>query len=241
MFKIHLVFVALATLVFSIPLFAQGSDYTGSISAGLALTSGNTDTTNANLAIGIVRDLKTRNVIKANALYLRGKQNDLLTVDRTSANLRDEYTLSGRTFVFGQMDYFRDKFKDINYLLSPTAGAGYKVLNTDSTLFLLDAGVGGVWEKNVDAAVRAAGSLNTGERFSHKVSSSVALTQSLNTLWKMNDFGDSLSNFAAGLTTTINKRLDIKMEFLDSLKNKPLRIGIKKNDTAFVTSLVVKF
>jgi putative salt-induced outer membrane protein YdiY len=215
--------------------------YTGSFGGGLALTSGNTDTTNFNLAFNLTRDPKTKNVIKLNALYLRGDQNDVRTLDRAALNIRDEYTVSGRVFVFGQIDYLRDRFKEINYLLAPTAGVGYKLVSNDQTILMLDAGAGGIWEKNPGINVRKSGILSAGERFSQKVSSTASITQSIATLWKTNDFGDSLTNFAAGLTTSINSRLELKLEFLDSYKNKPPRAGIKKNDTAFVTTFVVKF
>src|SRR5882724_10058259 len=83
--------------------------YTGSFGGGIALTGGNTDTQNINLTFNLIRDPKTRNVIKSTASYLRGNQNDINNLDRTAFNARDEYTVSGRTFVFGQMDYLRDK------------------------------------------------------------------------------------------------------------------------------------
>jgi putative salt-induced outer membrane protein YdiY len=235
-----------AALLVSVSAIAQTSTpvpgkLNGSLSAGLAMTGGNTDTSNLNIALVLIRDLKTKNVIKANGLYLRGAQNDDLIVNRTSANIRDEYTVSGRTFVFGQMDYVRDRFKDIDYLFAPTAGAGYKILTKDTALLLVDGGVGGLWEKNRDLPVKQSGSVTAGQRFSSKVSSTVTLTQSLATLWKTNDFGDSLSNFSAGVTSSINRQFDLKVEFLDSYKSKTSRVGIKKNDTAFVTALVVKF
>src|ERR1051325_6580494 len=77
--------------------------YTGSFGGGIALTGGNTATTNFNLTFATVRDPKTKNVFKAKAAYLRGNQNDVLNLDRTTVNLRDEYTISGRTFAFGQV------------------------------------------------------------------------------------------------------------------------------------------
>lgn len=247
MFPTHkILFAALAVVLLSVPAIAQTApaptaDFTGSLSAGLALTGGNSDTSNFNFTIGMVRDPKTRNVIKVNGMYLRGDQNDVRTVDRTSANIRDEYTLSGRTFLFGQLDYFRDRFKEISYLLAPTAGAGYKILNSDRTLLLVDGGVGGLWEKNPNLAVRSSGSVTAGQRFSSKITPNLTFTQSLGSLFKMDDFDDSLLNFAVGASTSINSRLELKVEFLDSYKNKPARLGIVKNDTAFVTALVVKF
>src|SRR5688572_25278838 len=81
----------LSTLTVSLLLsgfgFAQAPQqptpvYTGNIGGGFALTGGNTDTRNFNLTAGMVRDPKTRNVIKGTAAYLRGDQNDVLNLDR---------------------------------------------------------------------------------------------------------------------------------------------------------------
>ncbi|HLH32100.1 MAG TPA: DUF481 domain-containing protein [Terriglobia bacterium] len=241
----EILFAALAGVFLATSAIAQNpptaSKYAGSVSAGIAFTGGNTDTSNLNLALALTRELKPRNVVKINGLYLRGKQNTVLTLDRTALNARDEYTLSDRTFVFGQTDYFRDTFKDVSYLVAPTGGLGHKLVNGDKTLLVVDGGVGGLFEKNLGLPVDKSGSVSTGEHFAFKVSSAVALTQSVATLWKMDDFGDSLSNFAAGVTSSVSKRLELKIEFLDNYKNRSPRLGIKKNDTAFVTALVVKF
>ena len=44
----------------------------GTAGAGLALTRGNSDTLTFNLAFDATRDPKTRNVLKAKGLFLRG-------------------------------------------------------------------------------------------------------------------------------------------------------------------------
>src|SRR5262247_3884498 len=71
--------------------------YTGNFGGGLAVTSGNTKTSNFNLTAALTRDPKKKNVIKGTAAYLRGDQNEILNLDRSAFNLRDEYTISGRT------------------------------------------------------------------------------------------------------------------------------------------------
>jgi putative salt-induced outer membrane protein YdiY len=215
--------------------------YTGNVGGGLAITGGNTDTRNFNLTAGMVRDPKTRNVVKGSAAYLRGNQNDVLNLDRTALNIRDEYTLSGRTFAFGQLDYLRDKFKQIIFLWVPAGGIGYKLINSDATQFVVDGAVGGLMEKNPGLPSSKTGSLIPGQRFQHKISSTATITQSLSTIFKTRDFEDSLTNFSAGLTTTLAGNLELKLEFIDSYKNKPANAALKKNDTAFVTAFVVKF
>jgi putative salt-induced outer membrane protein YdiY len=220
---------------------APMSVYSGSFGGGLALTSGNTDTKNFNITFNLVRDPKTKNVFKVDALYLRASQNDVLTLHRSSLKLRDEYSLTNRVFLFAEFGYLRDEFKDIQYLLSPIGGIGYKLINTDRTLLTVSGGAGGYFEKNSYVPVKKSGSLNAGQDFSQKLSSTSTLTENVSTLWKTNDFGDSLTNFRVGVTSTLYKNLQLKVEFLDSYKTKPPNPTIKKNDTAFLTTFLLKY
>src|SRR5262245_55375659 len=90
--------------------------YSGAFGGGIATTGGNTNTQNFNLAFDITRDPKKRSAFKAKAVYLRANQDDILHVNRTAVTLRNEWTVSGKTFVFGQLDYLRDEFKEIIFL-----------------------------------------------------------------------------------------------------------------------------
>ena len=205
--------------------------WSGNLGAGLALTNGNTDTKNANLSLGVVRDPKKRSVLRLNGLYLRGDKQGELIVNQTQFTIRDEINLSSRTFVFAQGAYVKDTFKGIRNLFSPTVGIGYKVINTDLMLLSFDTGVGGVWESDIGRPSVATGAYNAGERFSWKVSPTATITQTIASLWKMNDWSDSLHNFTAGLAVSITTHSEVKMEFLDTFKNRPPSPTLKKNDT----------
>ena len=218
---------------------ATSQVWAGNFGAGLALTNGNTDTRNFNVSFGVVRDPKTRSVVRTNGLYLRGDSNDKLIANQMAFVLRDEISLSAKTFVYGQGSYAHDTFKGIRYLFSPTAGVGYKFINTDATLFGIDTGVGGVWERDTGHGTAATGAFNLGERFSRKISNTATITQSIVSLWKTNDWSDSLHNFSAGVAASVTAHTELKFEFLDSFKNRPLP-GLKKNDTALITAFVWK-
>src|SRR3979411_1923574 len=77
--------------------------WTSSLGAGLAITSGNTDTKNYNLSFATKYDPKTKFVFKADALYLRGDSNGATQVDKASADAREEYAVSDRTFAFAEI------------------------------------------------------------------------------------------------------------------------------------------
>jgi putative salt-induced outer membrane protein len=220
---------------------APMSVWSGNFGAGLAVTNGNTDTTNVNVSMALVRDPKKLSVLRVNGLYLRGDKQGVLIVNQTQFTIRDEINLSAKLFTFVQGNYVKDTFKGINNLYSPSVGLGYKFINTDAMLFEVDSGIGGVWESDIGRPRQATGAYNAGERFSWKVSPTATVTQSINSLWKTNDWADSLHNFTAALALSITTHSQVKIELLDSFKNRPPQPGLKKNDTALITALVWKF
>lgn len=213
----------------------------GTVGAGLSLTSGNADTSNFNLGFDLVRDPSTRNLIKAEGLYLRGSNDGETIVNRSALGVRDEYAYSERTFLFGQVDYLRDTFKSIDYLLAPTAGIGRKLYVTDVALLSVDGGMGVVWEKNPGFELLTSGAVTAGQHFDLRLSETASFTQSITALWKMNDFNDGLYTFRVGLVTSITPRTQLSIEFLDSFKNRPPTPDIKKNDVAIVTTFSYAF
>jgi len=215
--------------------------YTGSLAFGLALTGGNTDTRSYNLSFEFKRDPKLKNVIKADGFYLRSSADGEATADTLRLGLRDEYSLSERIFVYGALGYLRDPFKDITYLINPQGGLGYKLCNTDAVTLTLNGGAGGVWEKNSGIDVKSSGTVNAGESFSLKLSENAKLTHNFTSLWKTSDFADALYHFDVALVASVVKNIGVKIEFNDDYKNVTPNPDIKKNDTAFVTSVQYKF
>jgi putative salt-induced outer membrane protein len=215
--------------------------WSGSAGAGLSLTTGNTDTTDLNLSFEAVRDPKTRNLIKFGGLYIRGKADEVVNKDRARLYFRDDYSLTERLFVFGSAEYQRDPFKEIDYIMNPIGGLGYRAYSTDRFQLSFGGGGGGIWEKNTGLDVDATGSLNAGQELEFQLSDTARLTQKLSGLWKTRDLGDALYNFAVALSVSVIKNMEMKVEFLFDHKSKPTSPEILKNDTATLLSFVYKF
>jgi len=214
--------------------------WTGSIGAGLALTSGNADTSNFNLAGKLTHDPRNPHLITAEGLHLRGTSEGETTVNRTAFNVRDEYTWTERTSFFGQLRYLRDTFKTIDYLVAPTGGVLYKLVDLEPTKFTIDAGGGVVWERNTGLGTNTSGAVTLGENFSHRFTSTTTLTQSASGLWKTSDFGDSLYTIGISLAAAVTDRVQLKVELLELYKSQPPP-GIEKGDVSFITSVVYSF
>jgi putative salt-induced outer membrane protein YdiY len=232
-------------LVFAGTSFAQAPAgapkiWTVTASVGMALTSGNSDTSTVNLAYDLTYDPQTRNIIKSNALFLRGETEGELSALRTGFNVRDEYRLTERIFVFGQNQYLRDEFKDIEYLVAPTGGVGYKLIDRAESRLSLDGSAGGVWEKNPGLDVTASGALAISEKLQQALTGNTTLTQSFTGLWKTGDFDDALFTVGVSIAASMSTRTQLKIEALDTYKNKPPLPTIQANDVAVLMSIVYK-
>jgi len=232
---------------FSQMAFAQATPppappgWAGSASAGLAMTSGNSDTSTVNSAYELKRDTGGPLLFKSNGLLVWGKSEGVLTSDRLSLDGRVERQLSERTSLFGQTQYLRDSFKSIDYLIAPTVGLTRLLVKNDRTELGVDGGVGGVWEKNPGLDADLDGAVIAGQKFTHKITATTEFIEKVAALWKMDDFGDALYVFGAGIAASITEAVQMKIEFLDTYKAQPPSPDVQKNDIATLVSFVYKF
>ena len=243
--RVATAFVVLVVVCSAHPVFGQAPAappkiWTVTASAGLALTSGNSNTSTINLAYDLTYDPQTKNVVKSDGLFLRGETEGELSNHRTGLNIRDQYKLTDRIFVFGQNQYLRDEFKNIDYLFAPTGGLGYKVIDTATTKFGVDGSVGMVFEKNPGFDVNTSGALATGERLTHTLTGNTTLSQTFMGLWKTDDLEDALFTFGVSIAASMSTRTQLKLEALDTFKNKPPLPTIQANDVAVLVSFVYK-
>jgi len=207
----------------------------------MALTGGNTDTSSYNLTANVVHDPKTRNVFRGEGLYLRTSDDGEATSDKTLLSVRDEYSVSKRTYVFGQLGYLRDKFKNVDYLISPVVGAGVKIVDQPKALFAVDAGVGGAFENLTGLDSTTDFALSANERLELKPSGVTTVYQKSAALWKADDFDDAYYRFELGLAAKVAAHFEVKLAFADDYKNKPFPATLEKNDTSFIASLLLSF
>jgi putative salt-induced outer membrane protein YdiY len=233
--------VAMAMNAFAADPPLPPRNWNSSVGAGLAITSGNTDTKNINLSFATKYDPKTRFVFKADALYLRGEANGTTQVDKASADVRGDYSISDRTFAFGEVSYLRDPFQDLNYFVAPIVGAGYRIIKSDTRNLTVDGGVGAEIESTGQAGRSSSGAVKAGENFDWALSATSKVTEKLTAIWKTSDFGDGFYHFDAGLTTTVARRVELKVAYVYDYRSKPPSAAVKKGDSALFAALLYKF
>jgi putative salt-induced outer membrane protein len=215
-------------------------ELTGKLAAGFTFTSGNSSTRSFNVALSLQYDPQTKNLVKADGFFLRNSENGASTVDRTFAHLRDEYNFQPRWFAFGDAQFLKDRFKQIDGLFAPTAGLGVRLIKTKEQELSADLGAGAVFEKDRDHDRTSGGAVRTGESYLWKVSKSASFTQSAFALWKTSDTSDAYYHFEAALGSEVAEHIQLKVGLIDEYKRKPADPTVKRNDVAGIVQIEVR-
>ncbi|HKO00162.1 MAG TPA: DUF481 domain-containing protein [Thermoanaerobaculia bacterium] len=232
---------ALFVCAISVCPAAYGQTWSGDFGAGLSLTRGNSDTKNINLALNLAQRISARNQAKYDAFYLRADNAGELTVDRTTFGARDEYAVSPLTYAFADAHFLRDKFKEIDYLVTPSVGAGHHLIKNATLDVAAEGGLGFVVEKDAGLSRETSGAVNAKQLLTWKFSPTATLGETAAGLWKTRDFGDALYHLEASLASNLTAKSQLKLSALDDYKTRPPRAGIKKNDMSLIAAIVMKF
>ena len=211
-----------------------------SIGLGFAYTTGNTDAQNLNLTFDAVHDPKTKNVFKASGLWIRNETDGEVSANRAALTVRDEYTLSGRTFAFVELGYQQDEFKELDHLWTPLGGVGHHLVDSESVRLTVDGAVGGAFERLFEQDSTSDGTFKIGQSLRWQISGNAKLTQSAWGLWKFSDTSDSYYHFDLSLSSSVTGWMEIQLSLVDDYKNKPASPELKKNDLALLANLVLK-
>jgi putative salt-induced outer membrane protein YdiY len=251
MFRPALFFAVAVLLTPAISAFAQDTcpcppepppepPWKTNIGFGFTHTTGNTDSQNLNLTFDVIHDPKTKNVFKADGLWIRNKTDGELSSDRGALTGRDEYTFSGRTFAFGELGYQQDAFKELDYLVTPLAGIGHHLFDSDRFRLTVDGSIGGAFERLFEQDSTSDGTFKVGQSLRWQISESARLTQSAWGLWKFADTADSYYHFDVSLSSSVTGWMEVKLSLVDDYKNKPASPELEKNDLALLANLVLK-
>lgn len=213
----------------------------GSFSAGLALTSGNTDTSSLNLGFNMVYDPKTHSLFKADAFYLHSGNDGVATSDKAAARLRYEYKVTERAYAFLQLGYNRDRFMNMTYLITPMVGAGYSVVKEKTLDVTLEGSIGGAFEKDGGYDATSSGAFAVAQGLAWKISPGATFTERASGLWKTSDTSDCFYHFEVGLAASLVKSFELKLTYLVDYRNLPNPPTKEKTDTTLIFAIVYKF
>lgn len=209
-----------------------------SASAGMTLTSGNTDTMMVNASI--LSDRKwDRNELSLGASATYGETDDETTASSVSGFGQYNRLFSDRVYGYFRVDALHDDIAKVDYRVSLSPGVGYYFVKTPKVTLSGEVGPGLVFER-LDGDETTYFTLRFGEKFTWQINERARFWQMLDYSPKVDEWSDYVINAEAGIETDITKHLALRLAALDSYRSCPAP-GRKENDFKFIASAVYKF
>lgn len=117
------------------------SPWSGKATLGYLATSGNTEnsTLNTGVEVGFATGVWQH---FATAAAIHAKENETTTAEAYALGWKTERNFSDTDFVFGRLDWRKDRFSGYDSQFSQTVGYGRRVINTDKHVLNVEVGAG---------------------------------------------------------------------------------------------------
>jgi putative salt-induced outer membrane protein YdiY len=209
-----------------------------SVSAGLTVTSGNSDTVLATLALATARKTPD-NEYSLGADFAYGKANSVKNLETYHAFGQWNHLFSDRVFSYVRGDVLRDTIADLRYRVTLSPGAGYYFIKQENTTFAGEVGPGVVF-RDLGGKRETFATLRLAERFEHKFSPGTRVWESAEFLPQVDRFKNYIVNAELGAEAAFTKSLSLQVVLSDSYNSEPA-LGRKRNDVKLVSGVSYKF
>jgi putative salt-induced outer membrane protein YdiY len=209
-----------------------------SVSVGLSLTKGNSDTLLTTAAF------KTSKKTQENE-YMFGMdgsygENDSVKNNETLHGVGQyNHLFSDRFYGYFNLEGLHDGIADLQYRITLGPGVGYYFLKETNTTLAGELGPGMITQRlgGVDTTYAT---LRLAEHFEHKLNDSARVWERVEFLPQVNKLRNFLVNAEVGAEASLTKTFSLRVTLQDNFINQPAP-GRKSNDVRLISGLVYKF
>ena len=209
-----------------------------SLSAGLSLTKGNSDTLLTTVAFN-TRRKTTENEFTFGADGSYGENNSVKNNETLHGVGQYNHLFSNRFYGYLNAEGLHDGIADLNYRFTFSPGTGYYFLKETNTMLAGEAGPGLIFQElgGVDTTYAT---LRLAERFEHKLNNGARVWEKAEFLPQVNKLRNFLVNAEVGAEASLTKTFSLRVTLQDNFINQPAP-GRKKNDVRGISGVVYKF
>jgi putative salt-induced outer membrane protein YdiY len=220
--------------------------WTGSVSAGVAATTGNTETQAINASVDVQRRSE-KDRMTAGFDYARGQQKDRntgednVTEDWWRARARYDYFFFPKTFGFMNVRYERDSIADLDRRVVIGGGAGYQFVESEKLNFAGLLGLASLYEKfKNDPDSKSDLSLQLGYNFDMQVTDSVKVLHDLTYLPSLEKFSDYFLTTTGEVRASLTKAMFAGAKVIFNYDESPAP-GRGSTDVKYLVSVGLSF
>ncbi len=251
--SVNLFLLAVLGLAAGYASAAETALFTNNLSVGVTMTSGNSDTMQANASLISEGEKTGLGSVRAGmeANYGESTVEEKADVDGTitvkeiddttvkNAKLFGNVKKTASELAFGYVDgsILYDEIALIDYRVTIGPGLGAYVVKNEKASLSAEIGPSYIWER-VSELNDSYLALRVGERFTYNINDTASIWQSLEYLPKTTDFGDYLINAEFGVESALNRRISLRIVLQDKYDSIPGE-DLEMNDLTLIAGLGV--
>ncbi len=236
--------VAVAAMIVAAPVLAHEVDeetgpqspWSGKARLGYLGTSGNTETTNMSGAFEVQYALE-KWTHKFDAATIKASEDNETTAEAYAATWKSERTLSEVNFLFGKLDWRKDRFSGYDQQFSQTVGYGHRLIDNDKHSLNGELGFGARQSDLADGTSESETILTGGLYYKWALSETATFSQDL-----LVEAGDENTYTMSKTALTAKLLGDLALVASYTIKNNSdVPLGSDKTDTFTALSLEYSF
>lgn len=209
-----------------------------SASAGLTLTSGNTETALASADLLFDGKADTAALtLGLNAVY--GTESSETTAQSLRGYSQYNRDFSEKLYGYLRADLLHDDIADVDFRLTLGPGVGYTSIDTESTQLSFELGGALIYEE-VGGFTDTYGSARLGQTFKHKINDRARIWQTAEILPQVDELDNFLLTLEVGIETKITEKLSLRVVVQDRFDNEPAP-GRESNDLKLISGISYSF
>ena len=211
----------------------------GNVTLGGNVQSGNSDTMNVSAGGLAVRRTENDRFL-LNLLYNRTEDSGQLTAENTFGQIKYDYFLNPKWYLYLNVDMLSDEFKDIKFRTTVGPGLGYQIWDEENKALSLEAGLSYTSEDRDLGEDNEWVSARIGVNFLKKLFDRVLFIDGVVIYPSLEDSGEYILRNEASLITDIGTSLAFKLSNIWERNSNP-ESGLEQDDFTWILGLQYSF
>jgi len=231
--------LAVVALIAPFSLMAQEEaegPWSGNATLGYLATSGNTENSTLNTGFELGYKIgKWEHIVTLKAI--NSSEEDTTTAEAYEVGLKSERNLTDKDFLFGKLDWRKDRFSGFDTQFSQVVGYGRRLINTDKHSLNAEIGAGARQSERQDGTEEDETVFSGGLYYNWAFSETAAFSQDLTTeVGADNTYSESITKVSAQLIGNLALVASYTIKH-----NSEVVAGTEKKDTYTALSLEYGF
>lgn len=210
----------------------------GNAALSFSRSAGNTAGTTYSVSIDEARTTDV-NKLSAYASALYGKNQGVVSADKTRLGSRYDHNLSPQLFGFVQLEFEQDRMANLDLRSSLGGGLGYHVLKEEDVTFDVFGGLSHNRADMMTGSTTSIVEVIMAEESTHALTPNTRFKQKLSYYPSTQSGGEFRTVFDSSLVINLNSMMGLAIS-LQNKYNSDIGAGVKHSDTVLLTGLNIK-